>query len=1060
MENSHNNILKPQNDLKEYKYIELPNKIQGILVSTKKYMEHFKITTEKKHQASNQDENQGINPEEDRSEDYEDIDDDEEENSMDVEGEGDDEGDGEEGDDEGEEEEDEEDDKKKKKKIGLASCSLVVGAGSFFDPKDIQGLAHLLEHVIFLGSKEFPGADEYSKFMSRHGGYENAYTSFDATTYEFDVDNEFLGEALYRLSRLIKEPILGSEGIQKEVQAVNNEFDLAAADEDVQRFQVIQGSFKENFPLNSFTWGNSKSLSKPEKELQQGVREFYENYYHPEKIRVCIQANHSLEEMEKIFRKAFEDFESKGEFKSPLKVDENDIKEAKANFHSFSFLKSSNQVIKLTFTWAVTTLDKEIESFPLDLILEILNERGEGSLYCLLKEKQLITDFSAEMNTIDGQDNCYVYLPWLMLKLTDHGLKNLKTIIDYVGQYINMLKNVPVPEYYLKEWMMTNQLEFKYADEMAEDQLANTLAHSLKKIPFERLLEAGVYRVPRFFNESLYNSVLEDLSLMKARVDIQFPDINEELTNLKINKDQLYEHEEKNFSVKWTSLDFIGLIGQELADFLNRGKFDDKLYSYPKKNDLIAENVEIKDILDNFKIAKKIEDSSDSYELWHSFDSNYKIPKACVNLIIFFRFMKSPIVNNYMELLESYIKEEYSKTIGNNAIKAGYDVSLNKCEFCSFELNIYGFSDKLVSLTEKILQFMQQCYQNINEEMFEFVREKKVKQYETIMDDPETYIKRASYKVFFDFSLMPEERKDFFSNCKFEDFKAFCLELSTPKSVSNVKIQTHGNISIDESKQIKTSIIKYIKPEFHEERLPKYLLSPTGKPLGGFRKIISHEDLPVVKLKCHLKENKNNLVVFFAELDVDSVKSKLYLQVLNQIFNTEIFDDLRVKQDIGYISNSYTNIFTGLAIGLEIWVSSSKLGSSEITKKIAEFIDRFLNQFLEKMTETEFDSSVQSELSIKQKPFHTIQELGDYYWGEIKYSLNVMNRKEEEIKLLKELTFKDFKDWVRSRFNEKKFFAIEIDINESVEDPNPYVNVDKVKKLIQKYPDIHEYYLE
>lgn len=48
----------------------------------------------------------------------------------------------------------------------LAAAALCVGVGSFSDPRNVQGLAHFLEHMIFMGSKKFPQENEYDSYIS------------------------------------------------------------------------------------------------------------------------------------------------------------------------------------------------------------------------------------------------------------------------------------------------------------------------------------------------------------------------------------------------------------------------------------------------------------------------------------------------------------------------------------------------------------------------------------------------------------------------------------------------------------------------------------------------------------------------------------------------------------------------------------------------------------------------------------------------------------------------------------------------------------------------------
>jgi len=57
--------------------------------------------------------------------------------------------------------------------------------GSLEDPERSLGLAHFLEHMLFMGSKKYPVHNEYSSFINQNSGMDNAYTSDLETNYYF-----------------------------------------------------------------------------------------------------------------------------------------------------------------------------------------------------------------------------------------------------------------------------------------------------------------------------------------------------------------------------------------------------------------------------------------------------------------------------------------------------------------------------------------------------------------------------------------------------------------------------------------------------------------------------------------------------------------------------------------------------------------------------------------------------------------------------------------------------------------------------------------------------------
>ena len=106
----------------------------------------------------------------------------------------------------------------------MSYVSIAVNVGSFNDPHNRQGLAHFLEHMIFMGSTKYPAENDFSDLISANGGYSNAYTEFEYTNYQFKVNYTGLEKALDLQANLFASPLLLKDAMDREIKAVENEF--------------------------------------------------------------------------------------------------------------------------------------------------------------------------------------------------------------------------------------------------------------------------------------------------------------------------------------------------------------------------------------------------------------------------------------------------------------------------------------------------------------------------------------------------------------------------------------------------------------------------------------------------------------------------------------------------------------------------------------------------------------------------------------------------------------------------------------------------------------------
>ena len=104
-----------------------------------------------------------------------------------------------------------------------AFTSLNVGVGSLADTKEFNGLAHFCEHMMSMGTKKYPGINDYSAKLAATGGHENAFTSPWATNYHFETSNEAIEEIQSMFADQFISPNFDASAVDKEINAVDSE---------------------------------------------------------------------------------------------------------------------------------------------------------------------------------------------------------------------------------------------------------------------------------------------------------------------------------------------------------------------------------------------------------------------------------------------------------------------------------------------------------------------------------------------------------------------------------------------------------------------------------------------------------------------------------------------------------------------------------------------------------------------------------------------------------------------------------------------------------------------
>jgi insulysin len=194
-------------------------------------------------------------------------------------------------------------------KAKTGSAAISVASGSNNDPKDLPGLSHLLEHMLFLGSSAYPDHSELEKLLSIGGGYSNAYTAQDETNYYFVSGNKELEPAIEIFSWFFRDPLLESDSIQNEVQNVDSEHRKNVNDDNWRTMEILKNEADLNSSYHMFNTGTQETLW--DIPLEKGVnmsgtlRHFYETHYSANLMKLVIIGNRTLDKLENMAKDLF-----------------------------------------------------------------------------------------------------------------------------------------------------------------------------------------------------------------------------------------------------------------------------------------------------------------------------------------------------------------------------------------------------------------------------------------------------------------------------------------------------------------------------------------------------------------------------------------------------------------------------------------------------------------------------------------------------------------------------------------------------------------------------------
>jgi secreted Zn-dependent insulinase-like peptidase len=190
------------------------------------------------------------------------------------------------------------------------AAAMDVYVGGMQDPEGRQGLAHFVEHMLFLGTRKYPKPSEFATFIEKHGGRNNAFTTIEHTNYHFTVNGDVASEALDRFAQFFIAPLFDKNYVAKEINAIEAEFKATIKDDSRRRMDVIKTIANPKNPWHQFTGGNIETLKPNDPELLSDMKAFYKKWYSAQNMALAVTGSQSLDSLEAMVIQSFSDIPS------------------------------------------------------------------------------------------------------------------------------------------------------------------------------------------------------------------------------------------------------------------------------------------------------------------------------------------------------------------------------------------------------------------------------------------------------------------------------------------------------------------------------------------------------------------------------------------------------------------------------------------------------------------------------------------------------------------------------------------------------------------------------
>jgi len=875
-----------------------------------------------------------------------------------------------------------------------SGVSLSVGCGSY--ENEIEGCAHFLEHMLFMGTEKYPDENYYKSFIDLHNGSTNAYTAHDHTNYYYTINPNYLEESLDIFSEFFISPLFNESSLLREINAVNSEHEKNVLNDYRRENQIITKLCVDNSPISKFATGTEETLNI--KNIRNIIIDFYNKYYSSNIMKLVVYySGHNKDSIINKIKSCFNNIINKKVIINRNTLDKHLITNKIVN------ILPINDINVYTFLFELDINTNIINYNLLSYIYYLLSHKGKNTLCNYLKKNAIIMNIT--INTAYRLDNKCIYK--ITFNLYDNDV-NLNELIKLFFNYIKILyDSIDTQQFItiLNEQQTLNDIDFEKCQIDSIIDYVSNMSENLIRYNYNR---EHILQYDFIIGNFLDNDVLinEFRNIFKNILDNDFTILhiskNINLTNNKL---------EKYYNIKYTIND-LDLKIDNNNNVINNFNFPDIYKPIAQSHILLNDN---QDTPINNIPMKIYEDNNIKYYLKKNFVS--------YDLITSIKILK----NNIFDTPKNYIKYivfnkvfellyyDFLYNLDKNSYSLGIDIDKD-----NYEINISCNYLNITSILKQYIQYLKDFFNkntdisDVNKKII-IIKKKlleyyKNKLYSSPLEKLNDYKDLLLFNNTIKDELIIEELE---KNITYDDIIDINLF-----NTSNIIIYTDGNINETYSLEL----FNLIKNEYVFNEKNNKLISIN---LKNINKTINKE---ILNNNSEETNNYINISYYISNIYKKALYNDDFVNTLifNKIVSNLFFDTVRTKEQYGYyVASDYSIVgnYNEQYLVYEFNIMSSKT-VNELEKRILEFVNNEIKKIINNISK---DMLYHIKKSIKETllvPPNNLTESFSFNYSLINNEIYMFNKKKIVAEQLENVTKKSLKNFYKKYLKKNKNIMI------------------------------------